>query len=86
MLDPARTRALNSLLMLKFSLEEAPPSEATERELDLWVCTVSQALPRGGGGVNAWISLISVMCSSSSSDPWVVEPMIVVGLLFMACF
>lgn len=39
MVEPARTKALNSLLMVvKLSEEEVPPSVlATERELERWV-------------------------------------------------
>lgn len=63
--DPARTRALNSLLMeVKFSLEAV--SLYVDKEEDRWWLLVSQRLLAAGGGgsgVRAWISLIS---SSSS--------------------
>lgn len=82
--DPARTRALNSLLIVvKFSLSVL----AMDRDDERWLWLPRLVGGGGGGrrgGVKAWISLISVICSSSwfSSDIWLVE---VFRLLFNMC-
>lgn len=60
MVEPARTRALNSLLMV---VKLSPPSvvaiDAAERDDDRCML-VSHASRRGGarGGVRAWMSLM----------------------------